>query len=179
MVTFPIVVQVIPGGRRISFPDFPGCCFIIKPPDGELATEDEYQQAIKEAAMRWLAGTPDQPGWIQRRLHDGYQIVRPGTYDFELRASEIELETSPLPPDVATMLEFCWLYDELNVGLEETARLLDISPERYLQIACGQTQPNHHEKAKLRNLRQRSQSFSIGRQADESVVDDYTRLTAS
>ncbi|MDD5437940.1 MAG: hypothetical protein PHC70_02230 [Patescibacteria group bacterium] len=158
MVRYPIVVRVIPGGRKVSFPDFPGCCFNLRPKEGELATEEEFQAAIRSRALAWLVGTPEAPGWIPTRLRGGYTIAQPGTYQFRLLNSEIELEADPLPENLAAGLEIHWTRVERMKTREEMARMMAINLDRLAGLEEGQIKANHRDRVMLRHVRQSSQT---------------------
>lgn len=175
MVRYPIVVRSMPGGvRKISFPDFPGCNFCLKPKEGEFPTEAAFQAAISAAALAWLVGTPARPGWIPTRLRQGHQIVRPGSYPHtKLDDPEFMLEADPLPAELETGLEFNWLYFDLNLQIEDFLCQLDVTAERYIMLMLGLTKPNHHERAKLRNFQQRSQTFRVAKPGDMHPEEEW------
>lgn len=159
MVRYPIVVRVMSGARKVAFPDFPGCYFIFKLTRGPVDTEDAFRAAIRAEALNWLIGTPEQPGWIPRRLRSGFSIARPETYSFRLLDSETGLEADPLPEHIERGLEIHWLRLELGVkSREEMAAKTGIELARYVALEEGLIKPNHHDKAALKHIRQRSQT---------------------
>jgi hypothetical protein len=175
MVSYPIVVRVIPNGRRISFPDFPGCCSIFKPP-ASLETEEALREALKKEALDYLVGSTEIPGWIRRRLKAGYEIVTPYTYAFHLLDSETELSVE-LPGEMQEILEFHRIRYDLQVDLAAAARILDMPLERYQLISRGLTRINHKDRAKLRFFNQRSQNITRVSQDSENCLKP--RLIAS
>ena len=156
MIRYPIVVRAIPSGRKISFPDFPGCCFTLRPKPGEFETEDEFRAAIQSKALDWPIGNTEVPGWIPTRLKGGYTIFRPETYQYHLLDSEIELWTDPLPENYETGLEFHWTRFDLRQTRDDMARLMAIGVNRLAALEEGLMRPNHRDRVMLKHALQSS-----------------------
>jgi len=168
MVTYPIVIRRSPKGDRIYvlFPDFEGCTITLKTEEGESSAA--FQERVRAQALKYLfgatdAGTPTYVGWIAQRLRGGYRVNQPNTRSTEdlIRPTDIVLEVA-FSGELETALAFHWLRHELELDLARMAAVLELDQDRYRLIEQYLVRPNHREKARLRNLQQRSQRFYVG-----------------
>jgi hypothetical protein len=163
MVTYPIVIRRTPKGDRIHvlFPDFEGCTITLKTDESESVSA--FHERVQTEALRYLAGTPAYVGWVAQRLRGGYRVNQPNTRSMDdlLRPTDTMLEVT-FSGDLETALIFHWSRLEMDLDLPRMAAVLELDPERYRLIEQYLVRPNHREKARLRNLQQRSQRIYVG-----------------
>jgi len=143
---YPMIVALVTSGKRVVFPDFPGCLvhcsFKQLTSLGPARSETAF---IKEAAREYLHA------WIKTRLRDGYRVARPYTYELpKLKAHEEIWAVDVSELDFA--LEFHWARLELGWSVEHMADKLNLTVDGYRRIETGESAPDDEQIAKLNQL---------------------------
>lgn len=151
MPTYPIYISKY--RPELRFPDFPGCSVPCPIPKDLAEGQDETQARLDRArklATWYLVGSHERPGWIVKRLKDGYAVPMPGTYELGSQAlHELEVQIV-LPEEIETALGFHWLPSILECSHAQAAQLLGITEERLEALEHARARPNHKELARMR-----------------------------